>query len=135
MTQPTQQPSYFLIEEKEMQVLKDAVWMLKNTKYEEHMRQGIIALAHTATHPHTPSPQKETYETSPENISYPEWMDKHDTHTRNTIRNATLDELQSKFLDAMNERSFADSDGDYFQCSQLSKDEIDMIIESLRGEP
>jgi hypothetical protein len=51
------------------------------------------------------------------------------------VRNATLDKLQSKFLDAMNERSFTDSDGDYFQCSQLSKDEIDMIIESLRGKP
>jgi hypothetical protein len=50
------------------------------------------------------------------------------------VRNATLDKLQSKFLDAMNERSFTDSDGDYFQCSQLSKDEIDMVIKSLRTE-
>ena len=50
-------------------------------------------------------------------------------------REKLLKLISGVVLDAMNERSFTDSDGDYFQCSQLSKDEIDIIIESLRSKP
>jgi len=59
----------------------------------------------------------------------------HDAKVAKAEREKLLKLISGVVLDAMNERSFTDSDGDYFQCSQLSKDEIDIIIESLRSKP
>jgi hypothetical protein len=86
------------------------------------LREAIRSRSHTST------PQKETYETSPENISYPEWMDKHDTHTRTTERNATLD-IINKGKDALYQIM---PDGYWDQVLQAKFDVLLWVEEQVR---